>query len=67
VLGLEAPLWTETVRTLEDIEYLMLPRLAVLAELGWTDHKRGFDDLSGRLRGQEPLWSSLGLAWFKEF
>jgi hexosaminidase len=67
VLGVEAPLWTETVRTRADLEYLVMPRLAALAELGWTDAPRDFDDLLGRLRGQEPLWTRLGLTWFREF
>jgi glyoxylase-like metal-dependent hydrolase (beta-lactamase superfamily II) len=34
VLGVEAPLWTETVRTRAELEYLAMPRLAALAELG---------------------------------
>src|SRR5262249_14636206 len=36
VLGVESPLWTETVRTREDLEYLLLPRLVATAELGWS-------------------------------
>jgi hexosaminidase len=67
VLGIEAPLWTETVRTRADLEYLAMPRLAALAELGWTEGRRDWDDLSGRLRGQEPLWRALGVTWFQEF
>ncbi|SFP41196.1 hexosaminidase [Amycolatopsis arida] len=36
VLGVEAPLWSETLRTLDDIEYMAFPRLPALAELGWS-------------------------------
>jgi hexosaminidase len=67
VLGLEAPLWTETVRTRTDLEYLVMPRLAALAELGWTQGPRDWDSLRGRMRGQEPLWTALGLTWCQEF
>jgi len=36
VLGVEAPLWTETVVTMDDIEYLVFPRLMGIAEIGWS-------------------------------
>ena len=36
ILGVEAPLWTEKVRTFDEVEYLCFPRLACLAEVGWT-------------------------------
>jgi hexosaminidase len=34
--GVEAPLWTEKVRTLDEVEHLCFPRLLCLAEVGWT-------------------------------
>jgi hexosaminidase len=36
IAGIEAPLWTETVGTLRDIEFLAFPRLAAVAELAWS-------------------------------
>jgi hexosaminidase len=36
VLGVEAPLWTETVVNMDDIEYMAFPRLPGIAEIGWT-------------------------------
>jgi hexosaminidase len=36
VLGVEAPLWTETVATTADLEYMAFPRLVGIAELGWS-------------------------------
>jgi len=36
IAGVEAPLWTEKVRTFDQVEYLSFPRLACLAEVGWT-------------------------------
>lgn len=37
ILGVEAPLWTETVESSADIETLVFPRLLAVAELGWAD------------------------------
>jgi hexosaminidase len=50
ILGIEAPLWTETVQTMDDIEYLVFPRLLGYAEMGWTaTEKRNWDNYKKRL------------------
>lgn len=36
ILGIEAPLWTETITTIDDIEYMMFPRLPGYAEIAWS-------------------------------
>jgi hexosaminidase len=36
IAGVEAPLWTEKVRTFAEVEQLCFPRLVCLAEVGWT-------------------------------
>lgn len=50
VLGVEAPLWTETIKTMDDIEYMVFPRLPGYAEIGWTPSlARNWDDYKVRL------------------
>ena len=34
--GVEAPLWTETIRTFAEAEFMIFPRLLAIAELGWS-------------------------------
>ena len=43
VIGVEAAIWGETTRTLVDVEYLSLPRLLAVAEVGWSPkaHRSG--------------------------
>jgi N-acetyl-beta-hexosaminidase len=36
ILGIEAPLWTETIRTAADIDLMAFPRVAAAAEAGWS-------------------------------
>jgi hexosaminidase len=56
ILGIEAPLWGETIRNLEDIDYLTFPRLLALAEVGWTAQpKRNYEDFLKRLEAHQ-LW-----------
>ncbi|MEU3411612.1 beta-N-acetylhexosaminidase [Streptomyces sp. NPDC006658] len=66
VRGVEAPLWTETVRDSADIEYLAFPRLAGAAELGWSPAERlGWDGYRARLAAQGPRWDNLGIRYYR--
>ena len=65
ILGVESPLWTETISTIEQIEYLVMPRLAVTAELGWASADRhDWIELRERLGAQRYLWASLGINFY---
>jgi hexosaminidase len=65
VLGLEAPLWTETVRTMAEIEYLAFPRLAAVAELAWSPAAAlNWVDFRDRLAQHGPRWSAMGIRFY---
>jgi hexosaminidase len=36
ILGVESPLWSETVTSIDEVEYMVFPRLPGYAEIGWT-------------------------------
>lgn len=36
IVGVETPLWAETISTRQEAEYLIFPRLPGYAEIGWT-------------------------------
>jgi hexosaminidase len=66
VLGVEAPLWSETLATMRDAEFMAMPRLAVIAELGWSaraDHD--WDRFRARLGAQGPRWTALGINFYR--
>ena len=66
VLGVEAPLWAETLATINDYEYLAFPRLAALAEAAWTPQaSRTWEDFRLRLGGQGPRWTALGMNFYR--
>ena len=66
VLGVEAPLWSETLSTVRDIEFMAFPRLAGVAELGWTPQaERSWTGYRARLGAFGPRWDALGVAFFR--
>ncbi len=65
ILGIEAPLWSETISNSEELEYLAFPRAIGYAELGWTpDEKRDWEDYSKRLARQLPYLQRMNIAYY---
>lgn len=66
VLGVEAPLWTESVTSLAEVEFMLLPRLPAIAELGWSPRAtHDWAAFRARLAGQGPRWASAGIAFYR--
>jgi hexosaminidase len=66
VQGVESPLWTETVETSADIEYLAFPRLAAHAELAWSPWStHDWDTFKARLGAQGPRWLAQGINFYR--
>ncbi|WP_225978451.1 beta-N-acetylhexosaminidase [Gandjariella thermophila] len=62
VLGVEAPLWSETLVTMANIEYLAFPRLPAIAELGWSPRAtHDWNSFAERLGAQGPMWTVMGI------
>jgi hexosaminidase len=62
VLGVEAPLWTETVATRADLETMAFPRLIGIAELGWSPATgRSWAEYRSRLGSHGPRLRALGV------
>ena len=67
VLGVEAPLWSETLATLRDAEFMAFPRLAAIAELGWSPRAaHDWERFRTRLAAQAPRWSALGINFYRD-
>ena len=59
ILGTQANLWTEYIPTSEQVEYMVLPRMAALAEVQWTQlEKKDYTNFTTRLAGLIGLYPS---------
>ncbi|MFE2910266.1 beta-N-acetylhexosaminidase [Kitasatospora indigofera] len=64
VAGIEAPLWTETLPGLAEVDQMALPRLPALAEVGWSaQSRRDWDGFRLRLAAQGPRWEAAGFGY----
>jgi hexosaminidase len=70
VLGAEGTLWTEFVRTENDIDTLVLPRLAALSELVWhgpvREHPRDEASFAARFAVQRRMLDASAVRYFVE-
>ncbi|PWI43617.1 beta-N-acetylhexosaminidase [Streptomyces sp. ICBB 8177] len=66
VYGVEAPLWSETLTTSADIDYMAFPRLPAIAELGWSPAAtHDWNSFSVRLAAQGPRWDAMGIGYYR--
>jgi hexosaminidase len=66
IIGVEAPLWSETVRNITAAQYLVMPRLPAIAEVGWTPQRlRDWENFRVRLAAQAPRWNVLGVNYYR--
>ena len=66
--GVQATFWTEYVAFPNYLEYLMLPRLAAVAEAGWTpQEKREFEDFRRRISADSQLYDYNGYNYGRHY
>jgi hexosaminidase len=66
ILGIEAPLWTETITNMDEIEFMVFPRIIGHAEIGWSPAEgRNWDEYKIRLGKQAPLLNALDINFYK--
>lgn len=64
-IGVQGTFWTEQVDRNEDLEYLTLPRLLVIAEHGWSPAGGEYEEFMERLSQQAPVLETGGYNYGK--
>lgn len=65
-MGVQANFWTEWVENAPKLQYLLLPRLAAVAEAGWTPQaERSYPDFLKRLQQEPSYYDMKGMNYGK--
>ena len=65
-MGVQANFWTEWVENTPKLQYLLLPRLAAVAEAGWTPQaERSYPDFLKRLQQERSYYDMKGMDYGK--
>ena len=66
IMGIEAALWSETITNMDEIEYMVFPRLPGLAEVGWTRSSlRNWDEYKGRIAKHGERFKAMGIDYYQ--
>lgn len=67
-MGVQANFWTEWVKDASTLEYLMLPRLAAVAEAGWSKaENRDWKSFLQRLQTEQSFYQLKGVNYGKHY
>ncbi|MDT0608276.1 family 20 glycosylhydrolase [Croceitalea rosinachiae] len=65
ILGVEAPLWSETISNSSELEYLAFPRAIGYSELSWsTEENRDWENYKVRLAKQAPFLERMNVNYY---
>jgi len=65
ILGVEAPLWSETISNIDELEYLAFPRVIGYSELSWsTTENRDWENYKIRLANQAPFLERMDVKYY---
>ena len=67
IKGVQANLWTEYVPNFQEVQLNLLPRLAAIAEVGWTIGERNFDEFTVRMHHLRNLYDKNGIIYAPYF
>ncbi len=68
ILGCQAQLWTEYMKTWDKVEYQAFPRLAALSEVAWSPQaNRSYPDFLERLKPMLRRYQAAGIKHFDPF
>ena len=66
IVGVQANLWTEYITSVDQIEYMLLPRMAALSEVQWMQPaKKNYENFLQRLDNLAKLYQREGLNYAK--
>jgi hexosaminidase len=68
ILGCQAQLWSEYMKTLDKVEYRAFPRIAALAEVAWTaNDRKDLANFKTRLKPMMARYKAAGINAFDYF
>lgn len=77
LLGVESPIWTETMQSIEDVEFMAFPRMLPIAEIAWSAApagtpaaapdaaQRSFAEFAPRVINFADRFDALGIGFYR--
>ena len=67
IIGIEAPLWSETISSVAGVDHLAFPRLLGIAEIGWSQKEdRNWTEYKERLVAHADRLTNEGIGFYRD-
>ena len=67
IIGVQGNMWTEYVATYDHLQRMILPRMAAIAEVGWSYGNKDYDDFTRRMFLLRKLYDKCGYKYAPYF
>lgn len=67
ITGVQVNLWTEYISDFDHVQHMLLPRLAALAEVGWSYDRKDYEDFKARLQVLRKVYDRDGYKYAPYF
>ena len=67
ITGVQVNLWTEYISDFNHVQHMLLPRLAALAEVGWSYDRKDYEDFKARLQVLRKVYDRDGYKYAPYF
>ena len=67
IKGVQGNMWTEYVPNFNHVQHMVLPRIAAIAEVGWTYGEKNYDDFARRMHLLRKLYDKCGFNYAPYF
>ena len=67
ITGVQVNLWTEYISDFDHVQHMLLPRLAALAEVGWSYDRKDYEDFKARLQVLRKVYDRDGCKYAPYF
>ena len=67
IIGVQGNVWTEYMPNFDHVQRMVLPRLAAIAEVGWSLEQKDYDDFARRMHMLRKLYDKCGYCYATYF
>ena len=67
IKGVQGNMWTEFVPNFNHVQHMVLPRIAAIAEVGWSYERKNYDDFARRIHLLRKLYDKCGFNYAPYF
>ena len=67
IKGVQCNLWTEFISTFERVQNKMLPRMSTIAEAGWSQGEKNFEDFARRMEYMRKFYDKAGFPHYATY